>query len=88
MNRQLEVCLDNVENLLSTATAEHQFCPITLQECREIKLFLRNPADLDTVRTHLRLQFGPNIPVSYFHGEMCRPDLLVEIEALAINNLV
>ncbi len=87
VNRQLEVCLDNLENLLTTASAEHEFSPITLQECKEIKLFLRNPRDLDTVRTHLRLHLGPNVPINYLQGEMCRPDLLVEIEALAINDL-
>ena len=87
VNRQIEVCIGNIENLLSTAIAEHGFSSSTLQECANIKVYLRHANDLDTIRTHIRLYLGPAVPVYFLHGEMCRPDLLVEIEALIINDL-
>ena len=88
VNRQMEVCISNIENLLSTAIAEHQFLPTTLQECAHIKIYLRHAEDLDTIRTHIRLYLGPTVPVYFLQGDMCRPDLLVEIEALTFNDLL
>lgn len=88
VNRQMEVCISNIENLLSTAIAEHQFLPTTLQECTHIKVYLRHAEDLDAIRTHIRLYLGPNVPVYFLQGDMCRPDLLVEIEALTFNDLI
>jgi len=87
VNRQLDVCLNNIENLISTAIVEHQFAKITLQDCSHLKVYLKHAKDLDTVRTHLRLYFGSTVPVYYLQGDMCRPDLLVEIEAVVSNNL-
>ena len=88
VNRQLEVCLNNIENLLATAIAEHQFAATTIQECAHLKVYLRHGDDLDTIRTHLRLYLGPTVPVYYLQGDMCRPDLLVEIEAMSFNDLL
>lgn len=88
VNRQMEVCINNIENLLSTAIAEHQFLPTTLQDCAHIKVYLRHGEHLDTIRTHLRLYLGPTVPVYYLHGDLCRSDLLVEIEALIFNDLL
>lgn len=88
VNRQMEVCINNVENILSTAIAEHGFLPTSLQDCAHIKVYLRHAEDLDTIRTHTRLYLGPAIPIYFLQGEMCRPDLLVEIEALTFNDLL
>ena len=87
VNRQLEVCISNIENLLSTAIAEYGFTSMTLQNCIHLKVFLRHADNLDTVRTHLQLHLGPTVPIYYFLGDMCRPDLSVEIEAVAASNL-
>lgn len=88
VNRQMEVCINNIENLLSTAIVEHQFLPTTLQECAHLKVYLRHAEHLETIRTHIRLYLGPTVPVYYLQGDMCRSDLLVEIEALTFNDLL
>ena len=88
VNRQLEVCLDNIENLLSTAIAEHQFANVTMKDCAHFKVYLKHVEDLNTVKTHLRLHLGPTLPAYFLQGDMCRSDLLVEIEAIVLNNLM
>lgn len=47
------------------------------------KVYLRHPADLGVVRSLLIGELGPSAPVLYLHAEICRPELLVEIEGIA-----
>lgn len=84
INRQTEVCLDNIQHLLDTAIQEHQFTAITLRDFVQLKIYIKHADHLDTVKTHLHSQLGMCTPIFYFQGDMCRSDLLVEIEALAI----
>jgi len=84
INRQTEICLSNIEQLISTAVHEHDMTSINLQEFSQFKVYIKNPKDIETVRTHIQQLLGPSAPVYYLHGDMCRSDLSVEIEALAI----
>ena len=86
INRQTEVCLSNIEHLLSTAICENQFPKISLPEFNQFKVYVKNPDDLNTVKTHLHQLLGPGAPLYFLQGDMCRTDLLVEIEALAISS--
>ena len=86
INRQTEVCLNNIEHLIQSAITEYQFPKISLQEFSQFKVYIKNLDDLNTVRTHIHQLLGPSAPVYFLHGDMCRPDLLVEIEALAMSN--
>ncbi|WP_298223212.1 hypothetical protein [Acidocella sp.] len=45
------------------------------------KIYLRDPAHRDVVDLALRAAFGDEPKRLYLHGEICRPELLVEIEA-------
>ncbi len=84
INRQTEVCLDNIQHLLSTAIHEHEFADITLKDFVQLKVYIKHSHHLDTIKTHLIGHLGMHTPVLYLQGDMCRSDLLVEIEALAI----
>lgn len=84
INRQTEICLTNIEQLVSTAVIEQKMTAITLRDFSQFKVYIKNPKDIDTVRTHIQQILGPSAPVYYLHGDMCRSDLSVEIEALAI----
>ena len=86
INRQTEVCLSNIEHLVSSAISEYQFPKLSLQEFSQFKVYIKNLDDLNTVRTHIHQLLGLGAPVYFLHGDMCRPDLLVEIEALAMSN--
>ena len=84
INRQTEICLSNIEQLISTAVNEQNMTAITLREFSQFKIYIKNPNDIETVRTHIQQMLGPSAPVYYLQGDMCRSDLSVEIEALAI----
>jgi len=88
VNRQTEVCLENIQHLLSTAVHEHQFANIALSEFTQFKVYIKHPEHLETVKTHVQHQLGIRAPIIYLQADMCRSDLLVEIEALAISPLI
>ena len=45
------------------------------------KVYVRNPEHLSTIEAELRPAVGHRAPVTYLHADVCRRDLLVEIEA-------
>lgn len=72
---QTRAMLDNVVALLGNAgTGPWQ--PMTL------RLYLRNPADATPVIDEVRAVFGAAAPLLVVEGEVCRRDLLVEIEGV------
>lgn len=87
VSRQTEVCLENIQHLITTAIHEHQFAKISISDLTQLKIYIKHAQHLDTVKTHLQQQFGVNTPTVYLQGDMCRSNLLVEIEALAISPL-
>ena len=47
------------------------------------KVYVRHPADASIVRRELRAALGPDIDAHFIRADICRRDLLVEIEAVA-----
>jgi len=47
------------------------------------KVYVRNSADLPVVQSQLQARLGPRAQVLYLQADICRRDLLVEIEAVA-----
>jgi len=45
------------------------------------KVYMRNPEHLSTIAAELRAAVGHRATVTYLHADVCRRDLLVEIEA-------
>lgn len=45
-----------------------------------LKAYVRHPADLPMVRAKVEAEFGPACKVVYLHSNICRSDLLLEIE--------
>ncbi len=84
INRQTEICLSNIEQLIAAAVNEQNMTAISLQDFSQFKIYIKNPNDIDTVSIHIQQILGPSAPVYYLQGDMCRSDLSVEIEALAI----
>jgi len=50
-----------------------------------LKTYLRNPDDLTMVRNCLTEEFGPVANVLYLQADICRADLLLEVEAVHLN---
>ena len=51
------------------------------------KVYVRRPADLPTIQAQLGEALGTGTQILYLRGDICRADLLVEIEATAISPL-
>lgn len=51
------------------------------------KVYVRRPADLPIVRSELASSFGDEARVVYLQADICRQDLLVEIEATGVCSL-
>jgi len=48
----------------------------------QLKVYIRHPADLERVREHIEHVFGPGQQTVFLLSDVCRTDLLLEIEAV------
>ena len=83
--KQLDVCLANIQQLLTTAANKNQFSSISLADMTQLKVYIKNPDDFATVRNHMKKVLGENFNACFIQADLCRDNLLVEIEALAIH---
>lgn len=79
---QLEESLRNISTLLQCAQNQYGITIHTLAELSQIKIYVRDSRDQAKVRDHMQAQFGEELPVIYLSGDLCRKDLLVEVEGL------
>ena len=81
---QLDETLRNVEALLA-ATAEDEGCGFSgLKDLACLKVYLRDASYLSAVRQRLQAVLAPNAQTIYLQADVCRSDLLVEVEAVAM----
>ncbi len=71
---QLEETLANLEALLTSAGM-----PADFDTHSPLKAYIRHPADARAVRDFFRQRL-PGVPVLLLHGDICRSELLVEID--------
>ncbi len=78
---QLRVTLQNLDALLLHVhnTAAHS--DGQRFEIEVLKIYLRSPTDLDTVRAGVLRHFGP-VPTVFLAADICRGDLLLEIDGI------
>ncbi len=79
---QLEETLRNLEALIDSTAAEEGCRFRGLESITHLKAYVREPAHFPLVRQRLDGLFGSEVARFYFQGEICRPDLLLEIEAI------
>jgi chorismate lyase/3-hydroxybenzoate synthase len=72
--RQVEETLDNLEELLP-ADRRLRF--------QALKVYVRRAEDLAVVRAAVAARLEPALPVLYVQADVCREELLVEIEGVA-----
>lgn len=73
-DRQLAETIRNLDALIDAA----DFTP---EQMASLKVYLRDPCDLDPVQAGLRAAYG-DIPTLFLHGELCRMELALEVEAV------
>lgn len=77
---QLEVICQNIDSLL-THVVEQSGSTHTPQ-IDVLKVYLRNRQDLGEAKTGIAKHFGEGIPVLFLQADVCRRELLMEIEGL------
>ncbi|AKJ95119.1 hypothetical protein TVD_06985 [Thioalkalivibrio versutus] len=82
LEAQIDESLRNVGVLLEQAATDH---PVRVERPRDLsllKVYLRHAADASAAERHLRSRLGHDVPCLLLHGDICREELLVEIEGL------
>jgi chorismate lyase / 3-hydroxybenzoate synthase len=86
IGKQCQVALENIEQLicarnLSTYGIKAGY---ELADLRNIKVYVRHREDMDTVRKMCAEVFAPDVAIMYLNVDICRADLLVEIEGIVM----
>jgi chorismate lyase/3-hydroxybenzoate synthase len=82
---QLEETLANLENLLRHARARTDFGPAGLGPASLVKVYLRKPTDAAVIESRLRERLGHEVPFLILAADICRSELLLEIEVVQRN---
>jgi enamine deaminase RidA (YjgF/YER057c/UK114 family) len=73
--------LRNIRAVLDAANARVAAARYAMETLR-YKVYVRRPTDLPVIDAQLRSQVGPAAPILYVQADICRGDLLLEIEAV------
>jgi chorismate lyase/3-hydroxybenzoate synthase len=82
VQRQVAEIFSNLDSLLSRARAQAPALPVRFGANTLIKAYLRNRADLPFIEQQLRDRLPPGTPLLVLAGDVCRADLLVELDCL------
>lgn len=77
----------NLEAVIDQANLRATNGKFSLSDLR-LRVFLRYPSDLPQVKRALFAKLGPAIDVTWLHADICRADLLVEIEGFGLPGTV
>ncbi len=80
---QLEEAVRNVEVLIQSTAADEGVGYHGLADLGVMKVYLRDPAHFGAVQAQFEKTVGAGVPVLYLQGDICRADLLVEVEGIA-----
>ncbi|MBI3775791.1 MAG: hypothetical protein HY273_09615 [Gammaproteobacteria bacterium] len=80
LNNQLAEILHNLRALAAQATT-HSGIDFSLEQRAHLKVYVRDINDASKLRTQLLTEL-PTTPALFLAGDICRRDLLLEIEAL------
>jgi chorismate lyase/3-hydroxybenzoate synthase len=79
LDAQLRQTLANLDNLVVAAAGDDRVASL---RPRLLKVYLRHPGALDEVAPVLRAWCGPQTSIQYLRGDVCRRELLLEIEGV------
>lgn len=83
---QTQETIANLAALLQQANAKTQASPFTLQDL-SYRIYIRHAHDFSKVRAVFNDLVGNPLHATYVQADICRQDLLIEIEAFAIRAL-
>lgn len=79
---QCNEALNNVRSLIEDLNEEFGYRLDGLAALDTMKVYIRNPADFPSVQAVLHERCGESLPVIYLRADICREELLVEVEGL------
>ncbi len=85
--RQTEQTIDNIEGLIAPENFARHGLPgagATLRDIAKLRVYVKHVADYEKCREVCERRL-PRIPAIYLHADVCRPDLLMEIEAVSFS---
>ena len=80
---QLKETLKNIEALITSVRVLHQQPIRDLAGLSLMKVYIRHLEDYEVVKKELLQRIGNEMPIIYLQGNICRSNLLLEIEAIA-----
>lgn len=80
--KQTEETLRNIESLIQNLPAEHHCALKSINDLSLLKVYVRHKHDFGIVKQHIDETTNGSVPILYLHGDICRSDLLIEIEGL------
>ncbi|MCA8997799.1 MAG: hypothetical protein KDA80_12460 [Planctomycetaceae bacterium] len=89
VEKQTEQTIDNIENLIGAENFAAHGLPrggARLTDLAKIRVYVKHPDDLETCRAICEKRFG-SMPAVYAQADVCRSNLLVEIEGVAFSQL-
>lgn len=81
--QQLEETFKNLQSLIDHVREVHQLGIRKLDEISSLKVYVRHKQHYPLIEENMKQYINKDVPVLFLHGEICRDDLLVEIEGLA-----
>ena len=90
VEKQTEQTIDNIESLISRENfSRHgvEGAGATLGDLAKVRVYVKHPKDYGVCRQVCERRLGP-VPIIYAQADVCRPDLLVEIEGVAFSRRV
>jgi enamine deaminase RidA (YjgF/YER057c/UK114 family) len=84
---QTNLTLDNIAALIGADNFRNHGCPnmgSTLDELALVRVYIKRQEDYDKCRAVCEARLGPR-PIVYAVADVCRPELLVEIEGVAFS---
>lgn len=79
---QFEVTCQNIDSLLQHVAEQLGECRVPRMSL--LKVYLRDKRTLDTTRDKIDRHFGGGVPVVFLLGDICRRELLIEIDGLCV----
>lgn len=83
---QTRETLANIEALLQSANEKTRSSPYTLAEL-SLRVYIRHAEHHPVVLAIIEEKLGTDAPVAYVQADICRGDLLVEVEAMASHTM-
>jgi enamine deaminase RidA (YjgF/YER057c/UK114 family) len=87
IEKQTEQTIDNIERLIAPENFTFhgvKGAGATLQDLAKVRVYLKRAEDFPKARAVCARRFGP-VPTIYAVADVCRPELLVEIEGVAFS---